>query len=80
MYTGCCEVKDVGNIGNGQRQNNVSWARIFEIQRRLKLGKLELVDGWSRIMPGSYHINGSCDQIRGVSRRNTKFGRCLGVK
>lgn len=38
MYVGCCETKDVGN---GQRQNNISWTRIDEIQR-LGQERLEL--------------------------------------
>ena len=61
MYVGCYEIKDVGN---GQRKNSISWARIHKIQRRLAQGTLESARGWSGVMPSSYEVNGSSDQRR----------------
>lgn len=61
MDGGCSETKDVGN---GQRQHDSTWARIHEIQRRLVQGRLEAAGGWSRLMPGSYQVNGSSEQMR----------------
>lgn len=43
IYEGCGRIKDVGN---GQRQNNISWTRIHEIQRRLVQGRLGLAGSW----------------------------------
>lgn len=61
MDVGCSEIKDAGNA---QRQNGSTWARIHKIRRRLLQGRLESAGGWSRLMPGSYQVNGSSDQMR----------------
>lgn len=55
-YIGCWGIMDVGN---GQKQNYISWTRIHEIQRRLGLERMELGGGWSRVMPGSHQVNRS---------------------
>lgn len=65
MYVGCYEIKDVGN---GQRQNSISWARRHQIQRSLVQGRLELAGACSRAMPGSYQVTGSSGQMRSWHR------------
>lgn len=65
MYAGCYETKDVGN---GRRQSSISWARTHGIQRSLVQGRLELAGACSRVMPGSYQVNGSSGQTRSWQR------------
>lgn len=67
MYIDHYEIK---NVGNGQRQNNISWARIHKIQTKTGLGETRiswwLVKGETWQPPGKKKLRSDEDLAEGM--------------